>query len=134
MSKELTPLEALENIKTLFIGSPIELSKQFETIETALKHYEEGIKNSKTYVPHSAKNALFDLQCLAMKNTHRDFWRLPEQLANDVKKELKALEIIKSKEMLSLFKDISGKCFIVFNTTAIEIPKEEYYLLKEALL
>ena len=50
------------------------------------------------------------------------------------RKKLKALEIIKSKDMLSVFKDIHGKCFIVFNTTAIEIPQEEYDLLKEVLL
>lgn len=36
MSKEL---EALENIKSLFAGSPIDLSQQFEIIETALKDY-----------------------------------------------------------------------------------------------
>ena len=55
-------------------------------------------------------------------------------LKNAFPKELKALEIIKSKEMLSVFKDISGKFFIVFNTTAVEIPQEEYDLLKEVLL
>ena len=57
-----------------------------------------------------------------------------KETIKQVKKELKALEIIKRKEMLSVFKDISGKCFIVFNTTAIEIPQEEYDLLKEVLL
>ena len=62
---------------------------------------------------------------IQVKYFHRDCYKL-------VEKSLKALEIIKSKEMLSLFKDISGKCFIVFNTTAIEIPQEEYELLKEA--
>jgi len=51
-----------------------------------------------------------------------------------IEKSLKALDIIKSKEMLSVFKDINGKYFIVFNTTAIEIPKEEYELLKEVLI
>ena len=37
MSKEL---ESLENIKNLFVGSPIDLSQQFEIIEKALKEYE----------------------------------------------------------------------------------------------
>ena len=51
-----------------------------------------------------------------------------------IEKELKAFEIIKSKEIVSVFKDIMDKCFIVSNTTAIEIPQEEYDLLKEVLL
>ena len=41
MSKELTPLEALNNIKNLFIGSPIKPTQQFEIIETALKRLEK---------------------------------------------------------------------------------------------
>ena len=32
-----SPLEALENIKKLFVGSPIDLSQQFDIIETALQ-------------------------------------------------------------------------------------------------
>lgn len=51
-----------------------------------------------------------------------------------VEKELKAFEFIKEQKMLSVFKDINGKCFVVFNTTAIEISQEEYDLLKEVLL
>lgn len=46
-------------------------------------------------------------------------------------KKLKVLEILKSKEMLSVFKDIHGKCFVAFNTTAIEIPQKEYDSLRE---
>ena len=57
---------------------------------------------------------------------------LPER--EETTKKIKALKIIKSKEMLSVFKDTSGKCFIVFNTTAIEIPQEEYGVLEEVLL
>ena len=37
---ELTPLQALENIKNLFIGSPINPTQQFGIIETALKALE----------------------------------------------------------------------------------------------
>ena len=50
-----------------------------------------------------------------------------------IEKSLKALEIIKSKEMLSVFQDIYGKYFIVFNGMGIEIPQEEYDLLREVL-
>ena len=56
-----------------------------------------------------------------------------EEMYDTIEKELKALEIIKEKEMLSVYKDIEGKCFLVFNTMAIEIPQEEFDLLREVL-
>ena len=134
-------LEALENIK--HYDSRVGLHESdYSIIETALKEYEEGIENAKTYVPHTAKNALFDLECLAMRNTSRSFWKLPQQLANDVKKELKALEIIKEKrvdtyllcscnsvdEYNSMFEHRFGS----YDKRAL--TQEDYDLLKEVLL
>ena len=56
-------------------------------------------------------------------------------------KKLKALEIIKENELLSVFQDSNGKCYVIFtgkygfeNKTAVEIPQEEFDLLKEILL
>lgn len=49
-----------------------------------------------------------------------------------IEKELKALEIIKSMEILSVLE--SGHYYLVVNMTGIEITKEKYDLLKEVLL
>lgn len=61
------------------------------------------------------------------------YYSLYEKHLDTIETALTAFEIIKSKQMLSVFKAVNGKCFIVFNTTAIEIPQEEYDLLKEML-
>ena len=50
-----------------------------------------------------------------------------------IKKELKALEIIKSFEVLSVFEE-RGKYYFVVNGVGFETTKEEYDLLKEVLL
>lgn len=50
-----------------------------------------------------------------------------------IEKELKAFEIVKEQKMLSVFKNINGTCFLVFNATGMEITKEQYDLLKEVL-
>lgn len=55
------------------------------------------------------------------------------ELIDTIETELKALEIIKSKEILSVLEE-SGRYYLVANMTGIEITKEEYELLKEALL
>ena len=49
-------------------------------------------------------------------------------------KSLKALEIIKDKEVLYVYKDCKGTCYLVVNMMGVEIPQEEYELLKEVLL
>lgn len=55
MNKELTPLEALNNIKNLFIGSPINPAQQFEIIETALKKYKVLQEVHKDFVDKNIK-------------------------------------------------------------------------------
>ena len=101
MSKELTPLEALEIIKhTTDIYMPNELNgykEEIDIIETALKDLEET--NSKL-------DNLFESLGIESK----------EDLIN----RLKALEIMKKKEVL--FKGLN------------ETTQEEYELLKEVLL
>ena len=152
MSKELTPLEALENIKKLFIGSSINLSKQFDIIEKALKdhtkikelfekfgiedvynlevrlmNYELGEKVLKDYGLTLAEFRRACLTYTQFKNCKAD-------------KNLKALVIIKEKEidvyLLSGCKKVSQ-----YNNSVdlYEIPnkrhltQEEFNLLKEVL-
>jgi len=49
MKTEMTPLEALENLRMLFMGSPIDLSHHLNIIETALKVL-EIIKNKRVNI------------------------------------------------------------------------------------
>jgi len=112
MSKELSPLEALNDLIDLLENEHLGLSEDDYVKER--KHTIETVLNGFELARHI---------CLRHNiNTQQE-----------LEIRLQALEIIKRKEMLSVFKDISGKCFIVFNTTAIEIPQEEYELLKEVL-
>lgn len=76
-----------------------------------------------------------ELEALQRIKKFYSTWRLSNREAfNLVESALKAFELIKKKEMLSVFQDIHNKCFISFNNMAIEIPQQEYDILKEALL
>ena len=114
MNKEKTPLQALNNIKNLFIGSPINQSQQFEIIETALKRLEK-IDNTTTKM-NNKKLIMFD---------------------EEVGKRLKALEIIKEKgNFLCLhYSEYENKYYIYDAELYMhnELTKEEYELLKEIL-
>lgn len=103
MNKEL---EALERIKKVQEVADY-MEKETDIIETALKNYEEGLYNAKTYVKHTSSQALYDLLGLAIKNVHKSFWKLPEQLFEDVNKSLKILEYL--KEICLDGKDKYGK-------------------------
>ena len=105
-------LEAFRKLRKAFVlAANKDITNELDNIENELKRLEEIEKCYKE----------------ELKNT--------SYYNNLALKYKKTLKIIKSKEMLSVFKDIiSGKCFIAFNTTAIEIPEEEYDLLKEVLL
>lgn len=106
MSKEMTPLEALERIKKWFPFKVNELEYQnICIIETALKGHEKKTKLAKEY---------------------KD--------VNNVAKRLKALRIIKDTLPIDeedfYYDDITDKYFFVGN----EISKDKYDLLKEVLL
>lgn len=121
MSKELTPLQALEKIKQAHYFVDFELDakvsedykKELGIIENALKDYEELDKVAQSYANEIA--------------------RLTLEMSNNGKK-LKALEIIKEKEVLSVYKDFKGTCYLFVNTMGIEITETEYDLLREVLL
>ena len=56
----MKPLEALENIKSLFVGSSIDLSEQFEIIEKALTE-EEICKEIEEYQENKKKLKALDI-------------------------------------------------------------------------
>ena len=123
-------LEALENIKSLFVGSPIDMSQQFDIIETALKDYEK-LKAQDKFVDEVWKSA-------DLPNYSKE--------AREKNKKLKALEIIK-KHILNRDMDTSG-IYLEFHIGYYEpyytieiregtkqiVPLEEYDILKEVLL
>ena len=108
-----TPLEALNNIKNLFIGSPINPTQQLEIIETSLKDTE---KLKKCY-KNELKNVSY-YNYLAVKYK-------------------KALEIIKEKrvDVALLFyvsnADMYNKAKQFYNHH--KLTQEEFELLKEVL-
>ena len=79
------------------------------------------------------KQALKELEKLRM-DINDDALMFSEEKLDIIEKALKALEIIKSKEILSVFKSITEYYYLLANTTAIEITEEEYDLLKEVLM
>lgn len=105
---ELSPLEALEEIRNFF--HPFENEETFEIIETTLKDYEKKTKLAKEYDD-----------------------------VNNVAKRLKALEIIKEKQV-DVYAVIESKSLKEMNDRfwfpkeEYKLTQEEYDLLKEVLL
>lgn len=134
MNKELTPLEALENIRTLFIGSPIDLSQQFAIIKTALIEREEL--------------GLFKVVFEMRYKNHEEL----ENYFKVMEMELKALKIIKKYQDVIYIckeydeedytqkeiKEMGGQRYYLCDGSdqyrKHEITQEEYDLLKEVLL
>ena len=88
----MTSLEALKNIKNLFVGSPIDLSKQLDIIEIAL-HEKNNLERK------------LDEYALALK---------------DRNEQLKALEIIKEHKLLN-YVIKNPKCAAMYHLTNEEI-------------
>jgi hypothetical protein len=135
MTKELTPLEALERLK----NTPTydnSLVKDFhpsccEIIETTLKNYEE--LTSKPVIlcrrTHESSQALIDTICKNYKEV---------KVTNlEDEKKLKALEIVKEKkvdvQMLIDRKNLNEYNWCVHEQSRA-LTQEEYDLLKEVLL
>ena len=139
MSKELDALEKLrQNNKDDAHMFDDEL---LDIIETALKNYEEGLYHAKTYVKHTSKQALYDLLGLAIKNVDKSFWKLPEQLFDDVNISLKALEIIKETPEFAWYVKIYENAYEMVSdakgfrlNNSVEELQEMFDLLKEVLL
>ena len=112
MSKELLPLEALDNLRygglvdgNVVCFTKLAFEKRLDIIETALKDYERKLKLAKEY-----------------------------EDVNNVAKRLKALEIIKKKKVNVRFL-ISCKTLKEYNDVISDhLTQEEYDLLKEVLL
>lgn len=112
MSKELTPLQALETIKNNYLLQNELIGNEIDIIETALKDYEKlKLKGDeiKDYLYYSHKEFLED------------------------RKKLKALEII--KKIFQYDVEVNGNEIFEEEYEPNEvITKEEYELLKEVLL
>ena len=122
MSKELTPLEALNKVVYCY-----GYDKNIEIIETALKNYEE-LTNKPVILygrTHEKSQALIDTICANYKVV---------RIVNlEDEKKLKALEEIKKVKGLieeEDFCEYNGKYYFF----AGEVDKETYDLLKEVLL
>ena len=152
MSKELTPLEALRELFRLAYGWKTEPTKDYDyyrIIETTLKRLEvyetfglldekyddvdklTDIKGKLTYV-----DRVMDTQERLLASVSSDEIRILSSVLDSqirkLKKKLKAFDIIKEQEMLSVFEE-KGMYYLVFNTIAVEITKDKYDLLKEEL-
>ena len=112
MSKELSPLEALEKIRKEIAYYSL-YKKHLDTIETALKDYEE-LKKLKL-LPYPKVN--------------------DEEYRRSVIKRLQALEIIKDKEV-NVFIFLHSGDLETYNDMVEDnrkLTQEEYNLLKEVL-
>lgn len=118
MTKEL---EAWETIKSNYLLNNALVNNEVEIVETALKRLEELEK--------------------AFDSLSKEDEKTKKLLSKEIEKN-RALEIIKEKELLSVFQvNKNHKCFVVFtgkygfeNKTEVEISQEEFDLLKEVLL
>ena len=114
-------LEIIDGYPTgnIYIGVTKE---ELTELENELTNYCEGIKNAETYVPRSGKDALFNLECLAIKNVHKHYWKLPKQLADDVRKELKEKEEL--QKLLDHERELNNH-LILHECKALEIIKKK---------
>lgn len=139
MNEESKLLKALDTMYGIALEGVLpneerRLDECYNILEEALEHYVKGLEASETYVHRDAKDALFNLEVLAMKNTHKDFWKLPEQLAEDIKKELTVIDIIKRELKYNIdFADASDFRAYIDGMICCE-NKEEFDLLKGVLL
>lgn len=150
-------LQALENIKSLFVGSPIDLSQQFDIIETALKRLEvlDNIQSKPLEALKRLNEFRFEYEDYEMCETtdymivenalkhheHNMTTIIPNlvktteeqsRVIEEHKKELKALEII--KKYINVDEDENGLHWLnLIGCASIGITQEEYDLLKEVL-
>ena len=136
-SKDLTPLEALNIIQYLCSTN---INKYYFIIEKALKEY-ELIKQTKIIVS-DREISDEDLEKLKNQRVLVDSLKQGEikpLFDEETQKKLKALEIIKSKNIdTSILKSSSSLEFYTYwacsNQRQNNLTKEEYDLLKEVLL
>ena len=130
MSKELSPLEALEMIYDKEIYGKDLYKKEFDIIKNALKEYEKILTAKECF-----KDTVYKIAGLP----------LPQTMEDELK-SLKALEIIKEKEVdVALFNNCNSveeynegllEEDYAYDTEAVEphiLTKKEFDLLKEVL-
>lgn len=119
MSKELEALERLRNTFALLTEAyGQDVLQDAKIIENALQRLNKLDLILKDFNLENPWNLIDTLKVLKREN---------------LEKYLKAFDIIKEKEVLSVYKDYKGICYLSVNSIAIEIPQKEYDLLKETL-
>ena len=122
MSKELTPLEALEKVRNCTYPFASDNQKAFDVIETALKNYEDLQKVLDDFGIHNIQNLIDTLKNISFLETEL----LGQSQELNVKN--KALEIIKKHKLLNYVLK-NQKCANMYH-----LSKEEIDSLKEILL
>lgn len=132
MSKELEALEKLTNYKCSCMSEKVECK---EIIETALKEY-ETMKQTKIVVADK-KISDEDLEKLKNQRMFSDLQcEIKPLFDEETQKKLKALEIIKEKEV-DVFIFLHSGDLETYNDIVEDnrkLAQEEYGLLKEVLL
>jgi hypothetical protein len=121
MNKELTPLQALDNIIETFIDKD---SEDIKTVRTALKEYEYE-KEQHEYFAKQFED-------------YKSAYHTQKYELEQVEKKLKALEILKRYVYkIEKYNGCSGTEYWIFfdgmESENNDLSKEEYELLKEVL-
>ena len=140
MTKELTPLEALErikNIKTLSVPErrvvtfQEKYKEELNIIETALKNYQELLKRPCVLVGRTNGHTKALIDTISKNYKEIKITSLEDE------KEIKAFEIIKKKNVSTIGLKYHSTCEN-YNNDLLKgeypLTKEEYDLLKEVLL
>jgi len=138
MSKELSPLEALNDLREVKGWNDDEFNKRLDIIETALKKH-ELLKNTKIIVADKkiTDDDLEKLKCESMivGNSQCEIKPLFDE---ETLNKLKALEIIKEKQVnvgafyvFDNLEQYNGYCEMVGGCK--KLTQEEFDLLKEVL-
>lgn len=116
------------------------MNKGLEAWEIANNNaYENGyeISGDLCYIIETELKRLEELE-KAFDSLSKENEKVMKELSKEIEKN-RALEIIKKNELLSVYQD-NGRYFVIFtgkygfeHNTAVEIPKEEYDLLKAEL-
>ena len=140
MTKELTPLEALErikNIKTLSVPErrvvtfQEKYKEELNIIETALKNYQELLEKPCVLVGRTQGHTKALIDTISKNYKEIKITSLEDE------KEIKAFEIIKKKNVSTIGLKYHSTCEN-YNNDLLKgeypLTKEEYDLLKEVLL
>ena len=118
MSKELTPLEAFEELfgGVKFSSKDIDFDKLYAIVEIALREHEEYKSILKDFSLENPQNLIDNLNIIKNSNSH---------------KKLKAWKIVASRLGIARIKD---KYIMFFGEEEEPLIKEEHDLIQEVLM